>query len=295
MTEKKKGNIFIILEMILWSFFPIVSLLGLKGVPSFVSLFWVNLFATLFFFFIVLFRGKLKELKNKRVWFLTIGVVVFINILYYGLYFFALERTTPANAAIVAMFEIVTSYVFFQIIKKESFPKKHIVGIIVAIIGALIVLLPKAGGVNMGDYVMLIAVFFPPFGNWCQQQVRKSISSESALFLRHLLATPFILLMMYMFSTPIGAYDISEVVWWLIFNGILIFGLSKIFWLEAIHRMSVTKALAINGLSPIFTVLFAWFLLGQNPTIVQLLALPFLLISVWLLTDMRFSKNSAKV
>lgn len=295
MTESKKGNIFIILEMILWSLFPIISILGLEGVPVFVSLFWVNLFAVLFFFFIVLFRRKFFELKNKRVWFLTMGTVLFINVLFYGLYFLSLKYTTPANASIVSMFEIVTSYLFFQVIKKESFSKKHIVGIIFAIIGALIVLLPKAGGVNVGDYVMFIAVFFPPFGNWCQQQVRKSISSETALFLRHLLATPFLILMTYIFSTSLFDFNISNVFWWLLLNGILIFGLSKIFWLEAIHRMSVTKALAINGLNPILTVLFAWLILNQNPTFFQVFALPFLLVAVWLLTDMRFKRNSAKV
>jgi farnesyl-diphosphate farnesyltransferase len=50
MTEAQKGNMYIIAEVILWSLFPIVSLLGLTGVPSIVSLFWVNLFACIFFF-----------------------------------------------------------------------------------------------------------------------------------------------------------------------------------------------------------------------------------------------------
>ena len=75
----------------------------------------------------------------------------------------------------------------------------------------------------------------------------------------------------------------------------LIFGLSKIFWVEAIHRMSVTRALAIASLSPIFTVLFVWFIMKDAPTLVQLISLPFLIVSVWLLTNMQFKKNSVKV
>jgi drug/metabolite transporter (DMT)-like permease len=78
-------------------------------------------------------------------------------------------------------------------------------------------------------------------------------------------------------------------------NGIVVFGISKIFWVEAIHRMSVTKALAISSLNPIFTVLFAWFLMNQTPTIFQLAALPFLIVSVWILTNMSFPKISDKV
>ncbi|MBP9802886.1 MAG: DMT family transporter [Candidatus Pacebacteria bacterium] len=294
MTESKKGNIFIILEMILWSLFPIISFLGLNGVPVFVSLFWVNIFAVLFFFSLVLLKDKLFELKNKRVWVLTIGVVVFINVLFYGFYFLSLKYTTPANASIVSMFEIITSYIFFQIIKKEHFSKKHILGICLAVIGALIVLLPKAGSINPGDYIMLLAVIFPPFGNWCQQQIRKHVSSYTALFLRHLLSIPFLILMTYIFNTSIFDFNISNVFWWLLLNGVLVFGLSKIFWLEAIHRMSVTKALAINGLNPIFTLFFAWLILNQHPTLPQLFSLPFLLVAVYLLTDMSFLKNLLK-
>lgn len=291
MTENQKGNLYIISEMILWSFFPIVSLLGLKGLPSMVSLFWVNLFAMIFFLAIVVFRKKMFELKNKQAWYYTFGTVILINIIFYGLYFYALGKTTAANVAIVALFEIVPTYIFFQIIKKEHFSTKHIIGIIFAIAGALIVLLPKAGQINIGDFIILFAVFFPPFGNWCQQQTRKLISTESALFLRHFIAMPFLFFIAFLFKTSVLDFNINNVVWWLLLNGIIIFGLSKIFWLEALHRMSVTKALAISGLNPIFTVFFSWLILKESPTFVQIFSLPFLIISVLILTDFRWKKE----
>lgn len=291
MTETQKGNIYIISEMILWSLFPIVSLLGLNGLPGIVSLFWVNLFAMIFFLAIMLFRGKMYELKNKKAWYYTFGTVVLINIIFYGLFFYALDKTTPVNAAIVALFEIVPSYIFFQMIKKESFSKKHLLGIVLAIVGALIVLLPRAGQVNSGDFIILLAVFFPPVGNWCQQQTRKLVSSESALFIRHFMAMPFLFFLALLFKTPVFDFNISGTLWWLILNGIFIFGVSKIFWLEAIHRMSVTKAIAINGLNPIFTVLFSWLIIKELPTMVQIFSLPFLIISIFLLTNFDFWKK----
>lgn len=290
MTESKKGNIYIIVEMILWSFFPIVSFLGLGKLPGIVALFWVNIFSTLLFLIIMIFRKKLKELKNKKAWIYAIGTVIFINIIFYGLFFYALDKTTPSNVAIMGLFEIVPSYIFFQLVKKEHFSKIHLLGIILAITGVLIVLLPKAGKVNIGDYIIIFSAFFPPFGNWCQQQTRKLVSSETALFLRHLMATPFLFILAVAFKSNVANYDISEVIIWLLINGIFVFGLSKIFWLEAIHRMSVTKALAINSLAPVFTVLFAWILLNQAPTYIQLLALPFLIVSILILTNFKFKR-----
>jgi drug/metabolite transporter (DMT)-like permease len=295
MTEARKGNIFIISEMILWSLFPILATLGFKGITPLVSLFWVNLIATLFFFCLMFVRGRWQELKDKLVWLYTLGIVIFVCVLFYGLYFYALGKTTPANAAIVALFEIVPSYIFFQIIKKEHFDSRHILGIILGIVGALIVLLPKAGTVHSGDFIILLAVFFPPIGNWYQQKIRKIASTETVLFLRHLLSIPFILILIYVFGMSISLKGTTGILGWLLLNGIVVFGISKIFWVEAIHRMSVTKALAISSLNPIFTVLFAWFLMNQTPTIFQLAALPFLIVSVWILTNMSFPKISDKV
>lgn len=289
-TDAQKGNIYIILEMVIWSFFPIISILGLAGIASIVSLFWVNLFAMIFFIVLVIFKGKLSELKNLKVWFYTLGTVIFIDVIFYGLIFFALNKTTPSNAAIVLLFEIVPSYIFFQVLKKEKFKKKYLLGIIFALIGVLIVLLPKAGGVNPGDFILLIAVFFPPIGNWCQQKNRDLVSSESALFSRHLVALPFLFLLTIIVGTSIADYNISNVIWWLLLNGILIFGLSQLLWVEAIHRMTVTKAISINSLNPVLTVLFAWLLLHQTPTYVQLISLPFLIISILLLTNFKFKK-----
>ena len=295
MTEAKKGNIFIIAEMILWSLFPIVSILGFKGISPLVSLFWVNIFATFFFLILMLARRKWTELKIKKVWKYELIIVFFIGIIFYGLLFYALSKTTPANAAIILLFEIVPSYIFFQIIKKEHFALKHIVGVLLAVVGALIVLLPKSGSPNPGDLLILLAVFAPPVGNWYQQKARKIASTETILFLRHLLTTPFLFILIYALGESVQISNMKGIIGWMLVNGIFIFGLSKVLWVEGIHRMTVTRALAIGSLNPIFTMIFAWIIMTKAPTLVQLASLPFLVIAVWLLTNMQFKKNSVKV
>ncbi|MBP6884708.1 MAG: EamA family transporter [Candidatus Pacebacteria bacterium] len=292
MTEPQKGNLFILAEMLLWSLFPIVSLLGLSGMAGMTSLFWVNLFATLFFLVLVLYRGKWKELRSKKVWYYTLGVVFFICVMLYGIYFYALPKTTPTNASIIALFEIVPTYIFFHIIRKEVFKKSHILGILLAVIGTLIVLLPNANGVNSGDWLILFAVFFPPIGNWFQQKARQIASAEAILFLRHALSSVVFLVLVFVFGGSLQFDAFKGVFGWLLLNGIFIFGLSKILWVEAIHRMSVTRALAITSVGPIFTALFSWVILGQVPTLVQLLSIPFLVVAVCILTNVKiFNKD----
>ena len=176
-------------------------------------------------------------------------------------------------------------------IKKEKFDRKHVFGVVLAIIGALIVLIPRADGFHTGDWIILGTVFLAPFGNWCQQQARKISSSETTLFLRHLLALPFLFVLVHLFGYSLEIGKIKDVIGWILLNSILIFGISKILWVEATHRMSVTKALAINSLNPVFTMLFSWMLLSQLPTSVQLISLPFLVASIIILTDFKFSRK----
>ena len=92
-------------------------------------------------------------------------------------------------------------------------------------------------------------------------------------------------------GSSVNFSSIRPVLGWILLNGIFVFGISKILWVEGIHRMSVTRAIAISGLNPIFTVLFAWLLMHQLPTASQLFALPFLIISILILTNFKFRKD----
>ncbi len=71
----------------------------------------------------------------------------------------------------------------------------------------------------------------------------------------------------------------------LLANGVLIFGVSKILWLEGISRISVTKALALGSLAPLFTLFIAWIVLKQAPTAWQIASLAPFFLGVLLLTN----------
>ena len=290
MTETQKGNTYIIIEGLIWSLFPIVTILGLKGISSIIGLFWATAFSTIFFFAIVIYKKKWQELKNLQAWKYSIGTAIFIGVIFYGLFFYGLTKTVSANGAIVALFEVATSYVFFQIIRKEFVSKKQILGIIFATLGALLIFIPKFGHFYSGDIFIIIATFFAPLGNWYQQKARDIASGETILFMRHILTLPFLYILAVFIGTSPFVQLSSSIIWWLLLNGIFVFGLSKILWVEGIHRMTVTKALAIHSTCPFFTIIFAWFLLGDKITLAQFFSLPLLIVGVFLLTNVPFKR-----
>jgi drug/metabolite transporter (DMT)-like permease len=67
-------------------------------------------------------------------------------------------------------------------------------------------------------------------------------------------------------------------------NGIFIFGLSKILWVEAIHRIPITKTISLACIQPLLTMIFAYFFLRQSATVVQLLSLVPMAVGMLLLT-----------
>lgn len=271
--------------MFLWAFLPVITVLSYVAVPSLIALAWSTVFACAFFFVIVVLRKRWKELANPSLWKYIVGITLINGICYYVLFFTALKYTTPGNAAIISLLEILTSFIFFNVILKEKISKEYIIGACLMVVGAIIVLAPNFAGINIGDFLILAATLVAPVGNKFQQKARKIASAESIVFLRNLLAAPIIFLIAFLFGQHATFGDVQASLSFLLINGILILGLSRLLWVEGIHRMSVTKAVALQSAAPLLTLVAAWVLLSQAPTVWQLTSLVPLLLGVLFLTD----------
>ncbi|MDO8522428.1 MAG: DMT family transporter [bacterium] len=285
MSEERKGEWFVYLSGILWAFFPVVTVLTYHSIGSAASLLWTDVFATIFFAGLIVYRGKLAELRSALLWKYGFLAALFIGVLYYSLIFIGLEFTSPGNVAIISLFEVFTTFLVFNVYEKEFFSSGHTVGAVLMLIGAGIVLVRDFSGLNIGDLFVLAAVLFSPWGNVFQQRARDFASSESIMFIRSLLSIPALGVLAYTLGPNISFEDFRVSLPFLLVNGVLLFGLSKFFWIEAIHRISVTKGVALSSVTPFLTLMIAWAVLGQVPNIWQLASLVPLTIGVLLLTD----------
>ncbi len=285
LQEKNKGELLIFLHALSWAFFPIIVVLSYAVLPSLISLAWSTALAALFFSALIVYRKKWKELNNSLLWQYGFFIALFNGFLYYTLYFLGLETTTPGNAAIISLFEVFTSFLFFHVFRGEHISLDYKIGGVLTVIGAIIVLGKNFSGINYGDIFILLATIGAPIGNLFQQKARKIASSESIMFIRNLISVPPIFLLAYLLQAHASSGDLRASLIFLLVNGVLFLGLSKIFWIEGIHRVSVTKASALSGITPLLTLLFAWLILQQAPTVWQLASLMPLLLGVLLLTD----------
>jgi len=274
LSETAKGDSAIFGEAVIWAFFPIITILSYAALSPISSLAWSSVFLVLCFGLIIIVRGKTKEIFIPEVWKYIPLITLFITLFYYGLYFTGLKYTTAGDAGIIALMELFFSYLLFNVWMKEHFSARHTFGAVLMILGAVIILFPKNGlSFHGGDWFVLAAAACAPAGNFYQQKLRKIISSETIVFLRSLAAVPifFLIAILLKVNAPFAA--VQKSFWFLAANGILILGLSKYMWMEGIYRISVTKANALSTVAPLFTLILAYFILHQSPTVWQLTAL----------------------
>ena len=256
----------------LWGLFPVITVVSFSTLAPIVSLAFSVLFAAVFFGLYITARKKWREMQDTSVWKDYLLMALLIGVWYYGFYFYGLKYTRPGNAALIALLEFFYSFLFFNVWKKQFFSLRHIAGALLMLAGAGTVLFPKAGAFNKGDLFVAIALLAAPLANYIAQRTLKKVSSESVMFARSLLTLPFAFLMIFVFKEKVSIEILRNSFWLLLINGFLVLGLAKIFWLEGIHRIPVTKAAALSSIGPLFTLLFAYLLLHQLPTILQLVA-----------------------
>lgn len=284
-SETRKGELLVIVAGLLWSVFPILTVFTYRTVPSLVSLAWSTFFAALFFAGVVTYRKKWHELRDGALWMYSLRIALFIGVLFYGFYYTALLYTSPGNVALIGLCEVLTTYLLINVFHGEHFSREHTVGALLMVLGAGIVLIKDFSGLNIGDVLILASICCSPFGNMYQKRARAIASSESIMFLRSALSVPPLVVLAYIFGAHASFSDIRASLFLLVVSGVVLLGLSKFLWIEAIHRISLTKSSALNSFIPLFTLLFAWLLLNQVPDAWQLSSLVPLIIGALLLTD----------
>lgn len=269
LSAERQGELFIFGEAALWSLFPIITILSYNKVSPLMSLSVSSLFAALFFGAVITLKKSWQELLNKSALKNILLATFFIGILYYVFYFFGLRYTSAGNASIISLSEVFFSYIFFHVLKKDYIPLEHLIGSALMIAGALVVLYPNMHKFQPGDILILIAAFIAPFGNYYVRKARKVVSTESIMFVRSVISGIVIFIFALVIKGASSYLDVKSSLLFLIINGVFLLGLSKIMWIEGIHRISVTKANALGSLSPLLTLFFVWIFFKTSPTVWQ--------------------------
>ena len=283
MTREREGELLMVGLAVLESWFPILSIVSMSYIGA-LHTYTYSLVIALFFFIIIMAKRKrFVELKNPEAykdllltsfWITALFILVFIGMRY----------TTAGNMAVIIFLQLLFSFLYFNVFGKEKMGTLHIWGAFMMGMGALIILIPDELAFNKGDWLILLAAAIAPIANLYQKRARELCSSETILGFRTVAGLPVIAFIAWLWEPPVTYDAFQNALPYLFLIGIMIYVVSKIMWIEALHRASITKLSAMMGLVPMMTLFFAYFYLGEVPEFRQMLGIVPVLTGGYLLT-----------
>ena len=286
----RKGEMYIFFEAALWGLFPVITILTYSQLPPLFSAGIGSLIAAVFFAGIVTTRGRWHQFGRTTPWKEILTASVLIGFFFYSFLFVGLKHTTAGNGSIVLLMEVFSSFVLLGfLLKHEPLIPVQMLGAACMVMGSLFILLPKASGWHSGDVLILIGTLFPPLGNRCIQQARLRISTECMMFVRSMVSGCLLLLLAWFTEPMPDGRTLHASLGFLLINGLLLLGYSKILWIEGIRFIPITKAISIASIAPLCTLIFASLFLHERVTTHQIFALIPMIAGVYLLT--RRQKN----
>ncbi|MEK7218770.1 MAG: DMT family transporter [Patescibacteria group bacterium] len=289
LTPARKGELSIFLSAVLWSLFPVVTILTFTRITPLFSAAIGTLLAAVFFASILSARKRWHELALRDAWWDMVCTSFFIGVLFYGLMFTGLRFTTAGNGAILGQMEVFFSFLILGLfLKHEPISLRHALGGALMVLGAMIILLPKASGFHGGDFFVMGATVFSPIGNTYAQKARRRVSTETIMFFRSVFSGLFLLLLAAILEPFPSRAALTVSLGFLLLNGIVLMGLCKILWIEGIHRIPITKAISLESIMPFFTLIVAYAVLGERVTPFQISGLLPIIAGIFLLTKKQY-------
>ncbi len=285
-SDRTRGEFSAFSTAVLWSLFPVVTVLTVSSLsPLFTASISTGLSA-LFFACMISFRRRWHQLGLRHAWKDMLLATFFIGIVFYTFVFVGYRFTSAGNGAVVGLMEIFFTFLIVNVLlKHERFDPLHGLGALLMVVGALCVLLPnRTESWNTGDLLIFLSTMAPPLGNLYAKRARKTVSAETLMFVRSGVSAPFLLLLAFLFE-PIPSFAVLQSSFpYLVFSGVLLLGLSKILWIEAIHRLPIGKTVALTEVGVFLTLLFAYLFLDQPATMKQVVGAVPMMIGLFLLT-----------
>jgi len=283
MSNARKGEWYMLILALLESWFPIVLIFAYRSIePIFAYSITVS-FAALFFIVVVIYKKSYHEYRNVEGYRDLLLTAFYITLLFL-LVFTGLKFTTASNMAVILFLQLFFAFLYFNVIGKEPIDRTHLIGAALMGGGAVVILFPKELHFNIGDLMILAAAMIAPFANYYQKRSREYFSSHNILAFRYIVAIPLLFFLAYLFEPIPSTQALSLALPYLLVSGFLVMGLAKIFWIEAIYLISITKASAMAALTPLMTIFFAYLFLDEVPTLVQLIAIVPIILGGYMIT-----------
>ncbi len=234
------------------------------------------LFASLILIIALFVRGEGFSLAKSDIpKILFLGIIG--NTAFQLLFIHGLNWTTASNTSVIMAMTPVFVALLSVLLKQEKIHWAGWLGIVISFIGFYFIITKQVGTFHFsweelrGDLMILIGNLF-----WAIYTVFSKPFLEKISPLKW---TSITLAAGTVFYLPFAALDIVRVQWseisfqaWaaLIFSGLFAIAICYVIWYASVRRVGNSKTAIYGYLSPIFTILFAYLLISERITLLQI-------------------------
>ena len=263
-VQENKGVILALISAALWGIFPVMVNRGSHHIPPLTFAAIATLLAAAGSFIYTALKCRLSELRKKEAYASLLMITLCIVIIPYTLFFIGSSKTSGINTSLLLLSEIIFTLMFTPFIgEKTTFEK--LLGASGVFVGALLILYNGKFGVNNGDILIIASTTTYPIGNYYAKKALRQVSSSTVLFVRFLLGGLFMLLLAMIVEPQSSLSNIMRIEWpTLLFTGLVLLGVGKIIWYEALGRLDISKAIALGMTFPVFSLIILVGICGEE-------------------------------
>jgi len=282
-TPQRQGELYAVVLSLLESWFPILALVAVQSIGPLNTYGFILIIATAVLLLLLYVREGFGGLADREALPDLLWTSFYITLLF-TLVFIGLRYTTAGNMAVILTLQLFFSYLYFNLPGREKLDALHTFAAFLMGSGAVIILFPATFIFNPGDLLILIAAATAPLANLYQKRARQRVSALTILTFRNLAALPVLFGAALLFEGLPTFEALLKVLPAIAAVALLVYVLAKILWIEALHRIGITKLSAMIAFMPLFTLIFAYPTLGEIPTLRQMLGTLPILLGAYLIT-----------
>lgn len=219
--------------------------------------------------------GEIRMQSRQTTWLLVLGAVV--STIYPALLFTGLAYTTVTNAVLVSRFNgivyVLLAFLFFE--DRLRLPEALGYGAIALGVTILVLRNNDGAAIATGDLFVLLATLFFALNEILSRKVLPRVSIQSYVFFRNFVSAIIFFLVAIVFFGPSHFMDVFMGDLWILMIVYAVFAIvaAQSLWLGAIRSVPARIAANTQMMNPVFSIFFAFILLGEIPAAMQWIAI----------------------
>ena len=280
---KRIGYLYLFLCILLWAAIPVVSKNILLEIDFLQMLFYSSIISLITLTFVLIFRRKNLQLYSKKAY----GYLAFLGFLgaylYYIFLYAAFSLTTAQEGFILAYTWPILVLLLAFMILREKITLRKIIAISLGFFGIVIIF--THGNLNeleitnvLGDALALLGAFI--FALFSILGKRVNYDRVVAAFIYFLVASIFSFITMLAFSNFVVPSSTTLI--YLLLNGILINGLTYIWWFKALENLETHIVSTTLYLTPFISLLYISLFLPEQIMVSSIIGLVIIVAGIFL-------------